>query len=198
LGATDLAPDGSKSNTAAVHSGQLVGAGILAVPGRLGAIFRRNLAVVAALRAIVRGNLSIVDCSHPAVGGLGALSVVCRAIACCSVQTTDRVVARFGFAVAKAGGDVTIPRREPGLPTAQHGPLVCPRILAILRCLRSIFGCDPAVIHGSFATVGGLSAPRVGPGSFVGRPIAVAGGAIPCGPVAITCCVVTRFGLSIT
>jgi hypothetical protein len=54
LGAIDLTHDGSQPGAAAADAGQLVGPGILTVPGGLRAIFRCDLAVEAALRAIVR------------------------------------------------------------------------------------------------------------------------------------------------
>src|ERR1700687_4247981 len=76
LDAIDLAPDCSQPGAAAAHSCQLVGPGILTVPGGLRAIFRRNLAVQAALGAIIRRNLAVVDGSNTAVCG------VSRAIPC--------------------------------------------------------------------------------------------------------------------
>gem|GEM_PF-3612363 len=71
LSAVDLAPYGRQAGAAAADSSQLVGPGILTVLGSLRAIFRRNLAVVAALCAIVGCNPAVVDRSHAAVCGLG-------------------------------------------------------------------------------------------------------------------------------
>jgi hypothetical protein len=106
--ATDLAPDGSQPGAPAACSCQLVGPGILTVLGRLCAIFRCNLAVVAALRAIFRCYPAVVYSSFAAVrclsaprGGPGtfigrALTVGRRAISSGSVEITRRVITRLG------------------------------------------------------------------------------------------------------
>ena len=61
--------------------------------------------------------------------------------------------------------------------------------------MRTIFGCNFAVIDGSYSAVGSLSALRVGPRTFIGRALTVTRRAIPRSSVAVTGCVVTRFGL---
>jgi len=111
LCAIDLAPYGSEPGAPAACSCQLVGPGIFTVPGCLGAIFRGNLAVVAALCTIFRCNLAIVDGPYAAVRSLSApgvgpgtficraLTVARRAIPCGSVEITRRVVTRFGLSV---------------------------------------------------------------------------------------------------
>ena len=210
LGAIDLARDGSESGAAAADPGQLVRPGIFTVPGGLRPIFRGNLAVVAALRAIVRRDLAVVDGPCAAVrgvsafqGGAGAgvfraLTAARRAISRCSVEITGRVVARFGLLVAQPGRDVSVPRCQPGLPTAHRRQLVGPGIFTVLRGLCAIFGSNFAVVDGPDAAVGSFSAARVGPGTFVSRALTVARRAVPCGSIAITGCVVTRFGLSVT
>jgi hypothetical protein len=210
LSAIDLAPDGSQPGAAAAYSCQLVGPGIFTVLGRLGAIFRCNLAVVAALCAIVRCDLAVVDGSDAAVRGAGALrgssdacvlrtlAVARRAIPCSSVEITGSVVARFGLSVTQPGRDVTVSCGQPGLPTAHRSQLVCPGILTVLGGLCAIFGCNFAVVDRSYAAVRGVGAPRVGPGTFVSGAAAIACRAIPRGSVELTCRVVTRFGVSIT
>jgi hypothetical protein len=209
LSAIDLAHDGCQSGAAAAYPGQLVGPGIFAVPGSLSAIFRGNLAVEAALCAIVRRHLAVVDRSDPAVRGISALrgspgsgvlrplAIARRAISRGSVEITGRVVARFGLSVAQPGRYVTVPRRQPSLPAAHRGQLVGPGILAVPRGLCAIFGCNFAVIDGTYAAVGSLGPPRVGQGALVSRALTVAGRVISCSSVAITRCVVTRFGLSV-
>jgi len=210
LGAIDLASNGSQPGTAAAHSRQLVGPGIFTVPRRLRAILRRNLAVVTALCAIVRRDLPVVDCPYAAIRSSSALrgragtSVLCaltiarRAIPCGSVEIPGSVIARFGITVAQPGRDVTVPRSQAGLPTAHRCFLVGPGIFAVLRCLGAIFGCDFAVVDGSYAAVGSLGAPRICPRTFISRALAVAHRAVPRSSVAITCGIVTRFGLSVT
>jgi hypothetical protein len=210
LRAIDLAPDGRQPSATAARSCQLVGPGIFTVLGGLCAIFGCNLAVMAALCAIFGCNLAVVDGSYAAVRsfstprvGTGtfvcrALSAARRAIPCGSVEITRRVVPRFGFSVTQPGRDVTVPRSQPGIPPPQCRQLVGPGILAILGGLRAIFGCNLAVVDGSYATVRSLSAPGVGTGTFVCRALTVARRAIPCGSVAITRRVVTRFGLPVT
>jgi hypothetical protein len=210
LRAIDLAPDGSQPGAPAACSCQLVGPRIFTVLGGLGAICRCNLAVVAALCAIVRCNLAVVDGSYAAVRSLSAprggpstfvcraLTVARRAIPCGSVEITRRVVPRFGLSVTQPGRDVTVLRSQPRLPTAHCRQLVGPGILAILGGLCAIFGCNPAVVDGSYAAVRSPSAPRGGLGTFVCRALTVARRAIPCGSVAITRRVVPRFGLSVT
>ena len=192
----DLAPDGSQPGAPAARSCQLVGLGIFTVLGGPCAIFGCKLAVVDGLGAVVRslsaprGGLSTFVCR--------ILTVARRAVHCGSVEITRRVVTRFGLSVTQPGRDVTVPRSQPGLPTAHRRQLVGPGIFAILGGLCPIFGCNLAVVDGSYAAVRSLSAPRVGPGTFVCRAQTVARRAIPCGSVAITRRVVTRFGLSVT
>ena len=210
LGAIDLAHYGSQPGAAAADTGQLVGPGILAVPGGLRAIFRGDLAVEAPLCAIVSRNFAVVDGTDPAVCGIGALrggpdacilgplAIARRAISCGSVEVAGRVVTRFGFSVAQPGRDVSVPRSQPCLPPAHSRQFVGPGIFAVLRRLGAIFGCDFAVIHGPHAAVGSLSPLRIRPGAFVSRPLPAAGRVISRSSVAITRCVVTRFRLSVT
>src|SRR4029077_2334777 len=114
------------------------------------------------------------------------------------VEMAGGVVTRFGFLVAQTGGDVTIPGGQPGLSAAHVRALCGPGVLAILRRVVSIFSRDPAVVDCPFPAVGSLGTPRVGPGAFVGRAVAIARRAVPGGPVAITGRVVTRLGLAVT
>gem|GEM_PF-1400003 len=209
LDAIDLSGDGSQSGAAAADPGQLVGPGVFTVLGCLRAILRRDLAVKAALCPIVRRNLAIVDGSHTAVRGIGALrsgpgarvlgapAVAGRAIPGGSVEITGSVVTGFGLLVAQPGREVAVTRSQPGLPTTHRRQLVRPGILAVLRGLLAILGCDFPVVDGAFAAVGSLGAPRVGPGTFVRGAPSVARRAVPRGSVAIAGRVVTRFGLSI-
>jgi hypothetical protein len=165
---------------------------------------------VAALCAIVRCNLAVVDGSYAAVrcvsafqGGpcacvLCALTIARRASSCGSVEITGCVVTRFGLSVAQPGRNVTVPRCQPGLPTAHGRQLVGPRILAVLRGLCAIFSRNFAVVDGPHAAVGSLRPARVGPGTFVSRALPVARRAVPRGSIAITGCIITRFSLSVT
>jgi hypothetical protein len=210
LGAIDLAPDGSQSGAAAAYTGQLIGPGIFTVLGGLRAIFRCNLAVVAALCAIVGRNLAVVDGSYAAVRSISALrgspdtsvlralTIARGAIPGSAVAIPGRVVTRFSLSVAQPGRDVSVPRGEPGLPATHSRQLVGPGILAVLRRMRAIFGCNLAVIDSPYAAVGRLSAPRVGPRTFVCGTLTVARRAIPRTSVAITGSVVSRLGLLVT
>jgi hypothetical protein len=208
--ATDLPPDGSQPGATAACPCQLVGPGILTVPGGLCAIFSCNLAVVAALRAIFRCNPAVVDSSYAAVrsfsaprGGSGtfvgrALTVGRRAISCVSVEIARRVITRLGLSVTLLGRDVTVPRSQSGLPAAHCRQLVGPGILTVLGRLCTIFGCNLAIVDSSFAAVRRPSASRGSPRTFVGRAPAVGRRAIPRASIEITGRVVTPLGLSVT
>ncbi len=196
LGSIDLPHDGSQPGAAAAHSCQLIGPGVFTVLGGLGAIFRCNLAVVAALCAIVRCNLAVVDSSHAAIRGIGTARVgsrafVCRAPAIAgraiprgSVEITGRVVARFGVSVTLLGSEVTRPCSQS-------------QSFALLGGLRAIFSCKPAVVDRLGAVIRGLGAPRRGLSTFVCRMLTVGRRAIPRGSVKIARRVVTRFGFSV-
>jgi len=210
LGSIDLPHDGSQPGAAAAHSCQLIGPGVFTILGSLRAIFRCNLAVVAALCAIVRCNLAVVDGPYAAVRGISAfrggagssilraLTVARRAIPCSSIGLTGCVVTRFGLSVTQPCRDVTVPRGQPSLATAHGRQLVSPGILAVLRRLCAIVRRNFAVVDGSHAAIRGIGAPRVGSSAFVCRALTVAGRAVPCTSVAITGRVVTRLGLSVT
>jgi hypothetical protein len=210
LRAIDLAHDGGQSGAAAAYTRQLVGPGIFTVFGGLRAIFRCNLAVVAALCAIVGRNLAVVDGSYAAVRSISALrgspdTCVLRALTIArgaipgsAVAIPGRVVTRFGLSVAQSRRDVSVPRGESGLSATHSRQLVGPGILAVLRRMRAIFGCNLAVVDGPYAAVGRLSAPRVGPRTFVYGTLTVARRPIPRTSVAITSSVVSRLGLSVT
>ena len=210
LGAIDLPHDGSQPGAAAAYSCQLVGPGVFTVFGGLRAIFRCNLAVVAALCAIVRCNFAVVDGPDAAVRGISALrggpgscvlralTVARRAIPCGAIGLTGRVVTRFGLSVTQPCRDVTIPRGQPSLATAHRRQLVSPGILAVLRRLCAIVRRNFAVVDRSHAAIRGIGAPRVGSRAFVCRAPAIARGAIPSGSVELTGRVVARFGVSVT
>jgi hypothetical protein len=210
LGSIDLPHDGSQPGAAAAHSCQLIGPGVFTVLGGLGAIFRCNLAVVAALCAIVRCNLAVVDGPDAAVRGISAfrggpgssvlraLTVARRAIPCCSIGLTGRVVTRFGLSVTQPCRDVTVPGGQPSLATAHGRQLVSPGILAVLRRLCAIVRRNFAVVDSSHAAIRGIGTARVGSRAFVCRAPAIAGRAIPRGSVEITGRVVARFGVSVT
>jgi len=185
LRAIDLAPDVSQPGAPAACSSQLVGTGIFTVLGGLCAIFRCNLPVMAALCAIFRCNPAVVTalgaifrCNRAVVDGLYAavrsiseprgapgtfvclvLTVARRAIPCGSLVITRRVVTRFGLSVTQLGRDVTVLRRQPGLPTARSGHLVCPGILTVLGGLCAIFRCNLPVVGGLGAVVRSVCAP---------------------------------------
>ena len=196
LGAIDLAPDGSQSGAAAAYTGQLVGPGIFTVLGGLRAIFRCNLAVVAGSYAAVRGISALRGSPDTCV--LRALTIARGAIPGSAVAIPGRVVTRFGLSVAQPGGDVSVPRGEPGLSATHSRQLVGPGILAVLRRMRAIFGCNLAVIDSPYTAVGRLSAPRVGPRTLVCGTLTVARRPIPRTSVAITSSVVSRLGLLVT
>ena len=186
----------SQPGLLAAHSGQLVGPGIFAVLGGLGAIFGCNFAIVDGLGAVVRS-------PSPPRGGLGTLvcrmlTLARRAIPCGSVEITRRVVTRSGFSVTQLSRDVTVLRSQPGLPAAHSCQLVGPGILAVFGGVCAIFGRNLAVLDGLGAVVRSRSTPRGSSGTFAGRMLTLARRAIPCGSVEITRRVVTRFGLSVT
>jgi hypothetical protein len=168
------------------------------------------LAVFRGLRPILGRNLPIVDRAYAAVRSLSAprvragafvsraLPSARRAIARGSISITRRIVARFGFLVTELGGDVTLSRSQPSLPTARGRQLVDPGILAVPGRLRAIIRCDLAVVHGSNAAVRSLSAAGGGPSALVCRAPAVAGGAISGGSIKIAGGVIAGFGFSVT
>jgi hypothetical protein len=198
LGAIDLSSDRSETGAAAAYPGQLVSPGILTVLRSLRAIRRCNLAVVTALRPIVRRDLAIVYRTDAAVRCvLLPLAVARRAIACSPIQIARRIVTRFGIAVAQPCRDVPVSRGQTSLTTAHGSLLVGPGILAVFRRLRAVLCGDLAVVDGSLAAVGCLSTTGIGAGAFVGCSLPVARCAIPRGAIAISCSVVTSFGLAI-
>jgi hypothetical protein len=186
----------SQPSLPAACSCQLVGPGILTILGRLRAIFRCN-------PAVVDGSFAVVRRPSAPRGRLctfvrRTLAVARRAIPRGSVEITRRVVTRLSLSVAQFGGDVTVLRSQPGLPAAHSRQLVGPGILTVLGRLCAIFGCNLAVVDGSFAVVRSPSMPRGSLGAFPRLMLTVARRAIPCGSVKITRRVVTRFGLPIT
>jgi len=147
----------SQPGLPAPHSGRLVGPGIFAVLGGLCAIFRCKFAVVDGLGAVVRSLGAPRGSSGTFVSRM--LTVARRAIPCRSVEITRRVVTRFGLSVTQLGRDVTVLRRQPGLPTARSGHLVCPGILTVLGGLCAIFRCNLPVVGGLGAVVRSVCAP---------------------------------------
>ena len=155
--------------------------GVLAVPGRLCAIFRCNLAIVAALRAIFRSDPTVDDGPFAAVGCLsaprcgpdtfvgGALAVGGRPIPCASVEIAGSVIARLGRDITQLGGDVTVPRRQPGLAAAHCCQLVGPGVLAVPGRLGAVFSRHPAIVDGSFAAFRRPRTPRRGSSSLSHR-----------------------------
>ena len=207
LGTIDLAHDGRQSGAAPAYTGQLVGPRIFTVFGGLRAIFRGDLAVVAALRPIVGRNFAVIDGSYAAVRCVSALqggpgtrvlrtpAIARRAISCGTVEITGRVIARFSLLVAQPCRDVAVARSQPSLPAAHRGQFVGAGILAVLRGLCAIFGCDFAVIDGPYAAVGSLGTARVGPSTFVSRALTAAGCMSYRSSVPIAGRIVARFSL---
>ena len=116
----------------AAHAGQLVGPGIFAVLGRLGAILGRNLAVIYGLGAVI-GSLG--------VRGWRQRTFACRvvtlargAVTCGAVEVTRRVVASRGLTVTLFGLTVTHIRGQIAIAPF-YIPLTrgCQGVLAIVR-----------------------------------------------------------------
>jgi hypothetical protein len=174
---SDVAVLRCQSGLAPAHPHQLVGPGIKAVLGGVGAIFSGNPAVVDRLGAVVRGS------SAPR-GGLDAfvgriLAVARRAIPGGSVEVAGGVVTCLRLPVAQPGCDVTVLRGQPGLAAAHSSQLVGPRVLAVFGRLRSIFGGHLAVVDRLGAVVGGLVVRRGSSFALARRASAVAGRTIP-------------------
>jgi hypothetical protein len=87
------------------HPGQLVCPGVLAVPGGLGAVFGRHLAVIYGLGAII-GSLGVPRW-RTGTFALGLLTLTCRAVSCRPVEIARRVIARRGLSVTLLGLPVT-------------------------------------------------------------------------------------------
>jgi hypothetical protein len=150
----DVTVLGSQPGLSPPHSGQLVGPGIKAVLGCVGAILGRNPAVIDGLGAVVRG-------SGAPRGGLDAfvgciLAVARRAIPGGSVEIARSVVTRFRLSVAQPGRDVTVLRGQPGLAAAHSSQLVGARILPVFGGLGSILGRNLAVVDRLGAVVRSL------------------------------------------
>ena len=186
----------SQPGLSAAHSRLLVGPGIQAVLGGVGAIFGRNSAIVNGLRAVVRGSSAPRGGLHAFVSRV--LSIARRSIPGGSVEITSRVVARFCLSVTQPGCDVTVLRGQPGLTAAHSSQLVGPGIFAVLGGLCPIFGRHLAVVDGLGAVVRSLSVPRGTSVTFAVCMLTLACGAVPCGSVEITGRIVTCFGLSIS
>jgi len=124
------------------------------------------------------------------------LTVARRTVAGGSIEITRRVVTRLGRSIAQLGRNVTVLRRESGLAAAHSCQLVGPGVFSVLGGLRSIFGCNFAVVDSLGAIVRGPSASRRASGAF--GMLTLARGAITGSPVEITLRVVTRFGFSVT
>jgi hypothetical protein len=174
---------------------QFVSSGIFTIFGGLCAIFGCNLAIIDGSHAAVRS----ISAARVGPGAFvdRALAVAQCAVPCSSVEVTRCVVTRLGLSVTLLGRNVTLSRSQSGLPTAHCRQLVGPRILAVLGGARAIVRCNLAVVDGAHAAVSSFGAARVGPGTLLRRSSTIARLPISCGPVEITCRVVTRFGLSV-
>jgi hypothetical protein len=167
----------SEPGLAPPYRGQLVGSGVLAVLGSLGAIFCSHPAV------IDRSNAAVRSLGAPRVSSstfvIRALAIARRAIARGSVAISRRVVTRLGFLVTELGGIIALPRCQSSLATARCRQLVGPGVLAVLGRLRTIVRCDPAIVDGPDPTVRCLGAPRCGSSPFI-----CCSTAIGCRPIA--------------
>ena len=176
-------------------SGQLVGSIILAVLGRLGAIFRCD-------SAVIDGSFPIVGRPCTPRRRLRAfvrriLAVACRAISSGSVKIARRVVTCFGLPVTEPSSDVTVLRSQPSLSAAHPRQFVGPGILAVFGRLCTIFGRNLAVVGGLFPVIRRTCMSGGTPVTFARLMLAVTDRAIPRVPVKITRSVVTRFGLPV-
>jgi hypothetical protein len=187
---------GRQARFTTARARQLVGPGIVTVPGGLGTIRRRHLAVVDGLGSVVRGPGEPRNRLVTLIRRV--LTVGCRAIPRGSVKIARGVITRFGLSVAQPGRDVTVLRSEAGLPAAHSCQLVGPGVFAILGGVGTIFGRYLAVIDGLGTVVRSLSATRGRSGAFDCLLLALARRAVTCGPVEITRRVITRRGLSVT
>gem|GEM_PF-1325059 len=111
----DVTVLGSQTGHSPAHSSQLVGPGVFAVLGGLGAIFGRHLAVVDSLGTVI-GGFSVPG------GRSGAFACrpstfAHRPIPFGSVKIAGRVVARLSLSVALLGLPVTHVRREIAVAT---------------------------------------------------------------------------------
>jgi hypothetical protein len=125
------------------------------------------------------------------------LTIGRRAIPRGSIQIARSVIACFRLSVTQTGRDVTILRSQARLPTAHSCQLVGPGILAVLGGLGAVFGRNLAVLESLGAVIRRLSAPRGSSGTFACRPLTITRRPVPCGPVDITRCVITRCSLSV-
>jgi hypothetical protein len=112
----------SQARLPATHTCQLVGPGVFAVLGGLGAIFRRHLAVIDSLGAVVRS----FSVPRWGPGPFRLLTLTHRAVPCGSVEVTRCVIARRGFSVALLGLTVTNVRGQIAVAPF-YVPLTCRR-----------------------------------------------------------------------
>jgi hypothetical protein len=125
------------------------------------------------------------------------LTVGRRAVTCGSIKVAGRVITRFGLSVTQPGRDVAILRGQARLPAAHAGQLVGPGIFAVLGGLGAILGRNLAVIYGLGAVIGSLGVRGWRQRTFACRVLTLARGAVPCGAVEVTRCVISRRGLSV-
>ena len=208
--ALDLALHRGQPGATTAYSGQLVGTGILSVPGGLGAVLRGNHAVVAALCAILGGNPALGDGLGSVVGSLGTPrrspgALVCRNLEAArrsipggSIEIAGDAVAGFGLLVTQPRGEGTFLGCQPGFPSAHSCRLVAPGMLTVLGGLHAIFRGNLAVIDRLGTVVGSLCAPPGSQGAFVGRLLALVRRTISCDFGAIARRVVARLGLVVT
>ncbi len=125
------------------------------------------------------------------------LTVGRRAVTCSSIKIAGRVITRFGLSVTQPSRDITVLRRQAGLPTAHSCQLVCPGILAVLGCLGAIFGRNPAVINGLSAVIRSLSMPRWLTGAIACRLLTLTRSAVSRRSVEVARRVIARRSLSV-
>ena len=101
----DVAILGSQARLPTAYSCQLVGPGILAVLGGLGAVFGRHLAVIDSLGPVIR-SLGVPRW-RTGTFALGLLTLTCRAVPCRPVEVARRVITRCGLPVTLLGLSVT-------------------------------------------------------------------------------------------
>ena len=134
------------------HPGQLVCPGILAVPGGLGAIFGRHLAVLDSLGPVIR-SLSVPRWRTGAFA-LGLLILTCRAVPCRPVEVARRVIARRGLSITLLGLSVTHVRSQIAVPPFYVAlPCGCKGVLTFTRASAVLIGAGHIEVHSSVMSV---------------------------------------------